>query len=416
MLHLEHDEAKDELTRDFKIVFALTQRMFSDELNFTDQPKPNRETFDVIIVGGGVIGLSVARELKKRDVERVLIVEKNEVCGAESSHAAAGILAPQAEADRADDFFNLCRQSRDLYPNFAAELLAETGVDIRLDQTGTLYLAFDETDLEEIENRFAWQKAADLPVEKISRDEVFELEPNVSEKVLAALRFPLDWQVENRDLIRALIESLQKQNVSLRCSTKVEKILFENGKAVGIFTDKGKMRAQNVIVASGAWSGAFSEMPFDLRRESVIKPIRGQMLSFAYREKPMRHIIYTARGYIVPRADNRVLIGATVEDAGFDKSVTGNGLLFLLQTAAEISPKLGNLTVSEIWAGLRPASADSLPIIGEFPEKSGLYFATGHYRNGILLAPLTARLIADKIIEGRDSPFLQIFNLSRFQS
>jgi glycine/D-amino acid oxidase-like deaminating enzyme len=130
----------------------------------------------------------------------------------------------------------------------------------------------------------------------------------------------------------------------------------------------------------------------------------------------LRHVVYSARGYIVPRADNRVLVGATVEDAGFDKSITGGGLLSLLQTAEEISPKLCDSTVSEIWAGLRPASRDDLPIIGEFPEKSNLYFATGHYRNGILLAPLTARLIADKIVEGKNSPFLQIFNLSRFQS
>ncbi|HYP50502.1 MAG TPA: glycine oxidase ThiO [Pyrinomonadaceae bacterium] len=390
--------------------------MFSDKLNFTEQPKQNRETFDAIVIGGGVIGLSIARELKKRGVGRVLILEKNAHCGAEASNAAAGMLAPQAEADSADDFFNLCRQSRDLYPNFAAELFEESGIDVRLDQTGTLYLAFDEKDLEEIEKRFVWQRAADLPVEKISRKAVLELEPNVSEKVLGALRFPLDWQVENRDLIRALVESVQKQYVLLRCSTKVEKILFENGKAVGVVTDKGEIRAQNVIVAAGAWTCAFSEMPFDLPLESLIKPVRGQMLSFAYQEKPLRHVVYSARGYIVPRSDNRVLIGATVEDVGFDKSVTGGGLLSLLRTAAEISPKLCDSTVSEIWAGLRPASRDDLPIIGEFPENSNLYFATGHYRNGILLAPLTARLIADKIVEGKNSPFLQIFNLSRFQS
>jgi glycine oxidase len=390
--------------------------MFSDNLNFVNQPQQNRETFDAIVIGGGVIGLSVARELKNRGVERILILEKNAHCGAEASNAAAGMLAPQAEADSADDFFNLCRQSRASYPNFAAELLDETGVDVQLDQTGTLYLAFDEKDLEEIEKRFAWQRAADLPVEKISREAVLELEPNVSEKVLGALRFPLDWQVENRKLILALVESLQKQNVSLQCSTRVEKILFESGKAVGVVTDKGEIRAQNLIIAAGAWTRAFSEMPFDSSLESFIKPIRGQMLSFAYQGKPLRHVVYSARGYAVPRADNRILIGATVEDVGFDKSITGNGLLSLLQTAVEISPELGSLTISEIWAGLRPASADNLPIIGEFPEKSNLYFATGHYRNGILLAPLTARLIADKIVEGKKSPFLQIFNLSRFQS
>ncbi|MDQ4120536.1 MAG: glycine oxidase ThiO [Acidobacteriota bacterium] len=390
--------------------------MFSDKHNFTDTQKTNRKTFDAIVIGGGVIGLSIARELKKRGVERILVLEKNEICGAEASNAAAGMLSPQAEADCADDFFNLCRQSRDLYPNFAEELFAETGVDIHLDQTGTLYLELGEKDIEETEKRFAWQRAAGLPVEKISREDVLELEPNVSEKVLGALRFPFDWQVENRDLIRALVQSLQKQDVLVQCSAKVERILFENGKAVGVLTENGEVRAQHVIVAAGAWSRAFSEIPFDLSLELLVKPIRGQMLSFSYQEKPMRHIIYSASGYVVPRADNRVLVGATIEDVGFDKNITGDGLLSLLQTAAEISPRLCNLPISDIWAGLRPASADNLPIIGEFPENSNLYFATGHYRNGILLAPLTARLIADKIVEGRKSPFLQIFNLSRFQS
>lgn len=390
--------------------------MFSDKLNFADQQKTNRETFDAIVIGGGVIGLSIARELKKCGLRRVLLLEKNADCGAEASHAAAGMLAPQAEADSSDDFFNLCRQSRDLYPDFAAELFDESGVDARLDQTGTLYPAFDEKDVAEIEKRFAWQRAADLPIEKLTRQEVFELEPNVSGKVLSGLLFPFDWQIENRDLIRALVESLKNQSVLLRCSIKAEKILFENGKAAGVITDKGEIRAENVIVAAGAWTRFFSEMPFDLHLESLIKPVRGQMLSFTYEEKPLRHVIYSARGYAVPRADNRVLIGATVEDVGFDKSITGDGLLALLRASAEIAPKLNKLTISEIWSGLRPASADNLPVIGEFPENSNLYFATGHYRNGILLAPLTAALIADKIVAGKNSPFLQIFNLSRFQS
>lgn len=388
--------------------------MFSDKTDLAKEPKNNRETFDAIVVGGGVIGLSIARELKTRGVERVLVLEKNAQFGAEASHAAAGMLAPQAEADRADDFFNLCRQSRDLYPAFAAELLEESGVDVCLDQTGTLYLAFDEEDLEEIEKRFAWQRAADLPIEKLSREEVLALEPNVSEKVLGALRFPLDWQIENRELIRALVASLQKQNVWLQSAAKVEKILFENGNVAGVAIGEGEIRAQNVIVAAGAWTRFLAEMPFDLPLESLIKPVRGQMLSFAYQEKPLRHVIYSHRGYVVPRCDNRVLIGATVEDAGFDKSITGKGLLSLLEAGQEIAPQLNGLAVSEIWAGLRPASADNLPVIGEFPENSGLYFATGHYRNGILLAPLTARVIADKIIEGSNSQFLQIFNLSRF--
>ena len=158
---------------------------------------------EVLIIGGGIIGLSLARELKCKGIERVSILEKNSMCGAEASSAAAGMLAPQAEANQDDEFFRFCQASRDLYPRFAQELFDESGVDIELDQTGTLYLAFTENDAEELEKRFEWQKNAGLEVEKLSAKEILEIEPNVSPNVLSGLRFPLDWQVENRKIIEA---------------------------------------------------------------------------------------------------------------------------------------------------------------------------------------------------------------------
>ncbi|MEP6922952.1 MAG: glycine oxidase ThiO [Pyrinomonadaceae bacterium] len=364
------------------------------------------KNFDVIIVGSGVIGLSIARELRRDGVERVAILEKNPACGTGASFAAAGMLAPQTEADQADDFFQLCQESRNLYPRFAAELFEETGVDIELEQTGTLYLAFHESDFEEIEKRLAWQQAANLPIEELWANEILRLEPNVSADVLGGLRFPCDWQVENRRLIAALNEQ-QGEICLLNCI--VDSMLFESNKVCGVQTKQGKFFASTVVIAAGAWT---SLLNFPVKIE--IKPIRGQMLNFRTRKTIFRHVIHTPRGYLVPKKNNRILVGATAEDVGFDCRTTSAGMNSLLETIFEISPNYEQRTYVESWSGLRPKSPDGLPLLGEFPEDSGLYFATGHHRNGILLAPLTAELIADKIVYGTDSPFLNIFNPSRF--
>jgi glycine oxidase len=366
--------------------------------------------FDVLIIGGGVIGLSIARELKKQGVERIAVFERNAVCGAEASSAAAGMLAPQAEADSADDFFNLCAASRDLYPQFAAELLAETGVDIELDRAGTLYLAFYESDLNKIEKRFAWQKAAGLPVVKLTAKEILDLEPNVSPEVLGGLRFELDWQVENRRLVAALNESEQGARLT-QCS--VDALLFDNKRICGLQTERGSFFAPIVVITAGAWTSLLN-FPPELAKKIKISPIRGQILSFTSDEKVFSHVIHTPRGYVVPRRDNRILVGATIENVGFDRRTGSAAMNYLLETKDEISSKSAKTEFVESWMGFRPKTPDGFPLLGEFPAQSGLYFATGHYRNGILLAPLTGKLIADKIANGTDSPYLRIFNPSRF--
>ena len=167
-----------------------------------------RQMTNVLIIGGGIIGLSIARELRKKDVENIIILEKNSMCGMEASNAAAGMLAPQAEAEKADDFYNFCCDSRDLYTDFADELLSETGVDIELDKTGTLYLAFNEKDANDLEQRFNWQKTEFQGVEKLTARQVLSIEPNISPNVIFGLFFPQDWQVENRKIIQALSHQL----------------------------------------------------------------------------------------------------------------------------------------------------------------------------------------------------------------
>ncbi len=375
-----------------------------------------KQEFDVIVVGGGVIGLSIARELCKQGVERVAILERNSDCGAEASRAAAGMLAPQAEANKADDFFRLCQQSRDFYKEFARELLAESGTSIELEQTGTLYLAFNKADLSKLENRFDWQTAADLPIEKLTAKQILELEPNVSPNVAGGLRFGFDWQVNTSKLIESLKRNLSscKPNNSAHgaefINQTVESVRFDDNKRIVVQTNIGEFYASSVVVAAGAWS-SFLDLPGDLKIE--VEPIRGQILRFQHKAL-FRHVIYSPRGYVVPRLDSEILVGATVEKAGFEQFPTGAGVSSLLQTAFEISEHFQNLNFSRVLVGLRPKTPDGLPLLGEYPENSGLYFATGHYRNGILLAPLTAKIIADKIVNKIDSPFLKTFNPSRF--
>ena len=369
--------------------------------------------FDILILGGGVIGLSLARRLRKLGVQKIAVIEKNPACGSEASHAAAGMLAPQSEADDASDFFRFCAESRDLYPQFARELFDETGVDIELDRNGTLYLAFIEADAAELEKRFAWQRAADLKVEKLNAREILQIEPNVSPDTLFGLFFPNDWQVENRKLITALRKFAEANGVNIYAGSEVKKLTIENGKISGAETAHQKFSAGTVVLATGAWTSFVKIENYDLPLK--VAPVRGQMLSFQTAERVFSKVIYTPRGYIVPRRDGRILAGATVENVGFDKAVTDSGEDFLRRNACEIAPRLANLTVTEKWAGLRPRAADGLPVLGAFSEIENLLIATAHYRNGILLAPKTAEILARKIAENFASKYLEIFSPQRFR-
>lgn len=366
---------------------------------------------DVLIIGGGIIGLAIARELHKKGVGKITILERGAV-GMESSHAAAGMLAPHAETDRLDDFFFFCHESSKLYPDFAAEIFEETGVDIELDREGTLYLAFTETDAHEIRRRFEWQKAAGLQVEHLSAQETRQAEPFVSPDVLESLFFPNDWQVENRRLVHALQRFAELNRIEIRENTQISRLLIESGKITGAETEAAEIFfAGKVILASGAWTSVFKAGNFALPQ---VKPMRGQMIAFHTAKRLFQKVIYSPRGYLVPRFDGRVLAGATVEDAGFDKSVSDAGIEFLRENALEIAPSLVNLEVAEKWAGLRPFAADGLPILGGFPPVENLFLATAHYRNGILLAPLTAKILAEKMVANEDSKYLSAFSPNRF--
>lgn len=357
-----------------------------------------RDHHDIVIIGGGVIGLTIARALALRGVRDVCLVERGNL-GAEASWAAAGMLLPQVEADAQDEFFNLACQSRDLYLDFAAALREETGIDVELDTTGTLYLALTEHDHEEIERRYEWQTRAGLSVERLSSTEARELEPCISESILGALRFPKDIQVENRRLLSALANSVKKLDVDIATQTTVDSVMIEGNRVRGVQTSRGAISCQTAVIAAGTWSSFIKTSP-----QSPIprlEPVRGQMVCLEAKPQLTRHVIYSPRGYIVPRQDGRLLAGSTSENAGFAKCVTAGGIATILRNALEISPAISDLPVVDTWAGLRPRAPDGLPVLGPCGEIDGLFCATGHYRNGILLAPLTGELISKAIVSSQ---------------
>jgi glycine oxidase len=364
---------------------------------------------DVVVVGGGVIGLSIARALALRGVRDVCLLERGGL-GAEASSAAGGMLLPQVEADGHDDFFALACRSRDLYPSLAAALRDETGIDIELDTTGTLYLALNEHDHDEIEQRYHFQTGAGLAVELLTTAAARELEPCISEAIFGALRFPNDIQVENRRLIAALANSVKALGVTTFIETTVEKLIVQGHRITGVQTSCGEISCQTVVLAAGAWSS------FLVHSAPAITPVRGQMVCLESKPQLTRHVIFSPRGYLVPRQDGRLLAGSTSENAGFAKRVTAGGIASILRQALDISPAIGKLPIVDTWAGLRPRAADGLPVLGPCGEIDGLFYATGHYRNGILLAPLTAELISEAIVAGKPSPLLAPFSPDRFSS
>ena len=372
----------------------------------------SNKTADVVIVGGGVIGLAIVRALRQGGVRDVTLIERGQL-GAEASWAAGGILGPQVEAHRANDLFRLACASRDLYPAFANALNEESGTDVELDATGTLYLAFTQEDESEIRHRYDWQAKAGLAVELLSADDAKVLEPCISASIRGALRFPNDVSVENRKLVEALARVNEKLGVRVVTDCEVRAVRVEHGKVCAVETSRGMVSTSVVVLAAGAWTSLI-DSPDSSLPAIEMEPIRGQMICFAARPPIARHVIYSSRGYLVPRRDGRVLAGSTAERVGFERSVTDEGMNAIKTMAQEIAPSVAGSPLVGSWAGFRPRAADGLPVLGAWEGIEGLFYATGHYRNGILLTPITGELIAQAIIDGESSSLLRPFSPDRF--
>jgi glycine oxidase len=371
------------------------------------------EKADAVVVGAGVIGCAIAWRLGQAGM-RVVVVDRGRV-GAEASHAAGGMLAPLAEAERRDDFFNLAVAGLAIYADFARELKSTSGIDVEYRDEGTLYLALTDEDEEEIDRRWRWQCETGLNVKRLSAGCALKLEPALNKSLRLAMKFPGDHQVDNRRLTTALQTAARNAGVEFLTHTEARELLTESvagrRRIIGVATARGEIQADTVVIAAGSWA---SLLRCDESRRFEIEPVRGQMVAVEMPAPAARHVIYSRRGYLVPRLSGYLIAGSTTEHAGYDKRVTAGGVASIIKSAIEIMPCVADQAVIETWAGLRPRAPDDLPILGADPRVEGLIYATGHYRNGILLTPITAQAISELIIKGESRVNLVPFSVARF--
>ncbi|HLF82830.1 MAG TPA: glycine oxidase ThiO [Blastocatellia bacterium] len=365
-------------------------------------------TRDVIIVGGGVIGCSIAWRLAQAGL-KVTVFERGRV-GCEASRAAAGMLSPQGESQTPGPFFDLCLRSRAMYRSFAEELSDASGIDVEYKDEGTLFVVLRGEDDEEKTGWAKWQVEAGLPLEHVSADDIRKIEPAVTESATRAIFLPEEHQIENRRVMDALEVAMKRAGVELIESAEVTALATERGKVTGVASGGRRLDAGVVVLAAGTWSSRLLE-PLGLNVK--VTPVRGQMIALRGGAPPINRVLHSTSVYVVPRRDGRILIGATVEQAGFRKAVTARAIKHLLSAAVELVPSLGELEIVETWSGLRPDTIDHLPIIGP-GGIDNLLLATGHFRNGILLAPITADLITETLQSGKEPEMLRPFSVDRY--
>ncbi|MGV3621979.1 MAG: glycine oxidase ThiO [Archangium sp.] len=361
----------------------------------------------VVIVGGGIMGLSIGHELRGDASIEVVVLERS-IPGAEAATAAAGMLAPQFESDTPGPMLDLCLLSRTAWPKFARTLEEQSNVPVHYLPSGGLQVAFTDDEVHALQAKIDWQTASGLRASLLSAQELRSLEPAINDEAIAAADFPDDHQVDPRRLMRALQVAATRSGVEFRTGT-VRGLLEKAGKIIGVDVDGDPLHADLVVLAAGAWSGLVSGAQVDPSR---VKPVRGQMMELQVRAPKFSRLLKSANGYLVPRSDGAIIAGSTMEMAGYEKNVTVEGLAKLLRGTLELVPSLAAAPITQTWAGLRPWTDDQLPFLGEGP-KPGLLLATGHFRNGILLAPITARLIGQLVRRERTTVDLRAFQYAR---
>ena len=380
-----------------------------------NRPARNVNKPNVAIIGAGVIGLGIAWRLALRGVP-VAVFDKG-ASGAGASHAAAGMLAACAEAEPGEEaLVTLGRASQARWPAFAAELKQASGVDVGLRSEGTLVVALTSDDQARLGHQLVFQQKLGLPLQWISAAETRRREPHLAGKLAGAVFSPEDTQVDNRKLAAALRIAAEMAGASISEHQAVKTISNDAGRVNGIvLADGSKVAADVVVLAAGAWSRNIDGLAPELR--PPVRPIKGQML--ALRMDPtaplLTHVVWAPGAYLVPRLDGRLLVGATVEEKGYDTSLTAGGILTLLEAAWRVVPAVEELPIDEMWVGHRPGSRDDAPILGT-GLIDGLIYATGHHRNGILLTPITADAIAELVLDGAADPAIRPFSIERFGS
>ncbi len=377
----------------------------------TQQNRKDSADRPICVVGGGVIGLGIAWRLARKGA--AVEVFDRETAGRGASWVAAGMLAPLSEVGFEDEgFLELGRESLRLYPQFVHELKEDAGVEVRLDTKGTLIIGLDRDDAERLRRLCEFREHLGLPVKWLSGTEAREIEPLVSPRTSSAIWIPDDHQVDNRGLVEALKTAIVKCGGKLHENRPVEEVLSEEGRVKGVRTEEGVVDAAGVVIAAGCRSKQIGGIPKGLL--PPVRPVKGQIITL--QEDPLyslTHVIRAPDAYLVPKGDGRIILGASEEDMGFDTTITAGAVYKLLERGWEAIPSIYDMPIQEIVAGLRPGSRDHDPIVGK-TTMEGLYYATGHYRHGILLAPATAFEVSALILEGRSSDFFAPFGPTRF--
>lgn len=354
-----------------------------------------------MIIGAGVVGCAIARELGARGVLSTVI--DGRPVGGGATQASAGMLAPYVEAHDPGPLRALAVRSLDLYDDWIAAVTLESAVEIEYRRIGTLEIAFDPAHAADLRRH---TRPAGVATEWLDADAARLAHPALC-AIEGALMTPTHGYVAAAQLTAALARAAERHGATF-VRAAVHRI-ERQGSTWRVSTAAGNWEAQTVVVAAGAWGGAIAGVPMP-----PLRPVRGQLLHLGGPSRPLSTIMWGPDCYIVPRADGTVLVGATVEDAGFDERVTAAGVRDLLDAACELLPGEGGATFLDARVGLRPATPDELPVLGADSRHPGIIHASGHYRNGVLLAPITAQLIGDLIAEGKRDPCLDGFMADRF--
>jgi len=354
-------------------------------------------------VGGGIIGCAVAHALVSRGAAvRVLDMRG---AGRGATQASAGILAPYIEG-HIDALLRLGIDSLELYDGFISRVTEDSQHAIEYDRCGSLHVARNEAAAMEL--AIAARKFAHAGVahELMPGHDALRLETGLTQRIVSALLLPMHGYVRASELTTALATAAVRRGAEL-VTTTVEEICTRSG-GPAVRTTSGVIESDAVILAAGSWSGRVAPMA------PPVRPVRGQLLHLHFNRRPLKHVVWGTDCYLVPWRNGALLVGATVEDVGFDETATADGVTRLLQASAELLTTTPHARFEAVRVGLRPGTPDELPLIGPASTMPGVYYATGHYRNGVLLAPLTAKLVADLVLDGTRDPDLDLVRPARF--
>jgi len=370
---------------------------------------------DVVVVGGGIVGCGCAYELAKAGA-RVTLLEYGKT-GMQATNAAAGMLAPLIEAQGPGPMLEFGLRALRAYPAVVEEVQASCGFDVELRLHGILKVAYTEEQLDELHDRLAWQREAGLPIEALDGATCRELEPRLSEEVMGGVFSPAEGGVNNQLMALGLERAAAARGASIRERTPVTGFATKAGRVTAVRSGVAAFACDAVVIAAGARSGQIARQlrggPFGGALLPV-EPVRGQMMALGGMRPPVRHVVWGPEGYLVPRANGLVFAGATVERVGFRRRTTKAGLQGLRSMAGRLVPQLSAAAQQFEWAGLRPGTPDELPLIGPVPGWENVAAATGHYRNGILLGPLTGKLVARGVTAGEWGEVAAEFSPARF--